>query len=456
MSSSQLIVACDFGSTSFKALVVEVTDSGGLRVLGTARVAAEGFRDGDFVDLRSGSRTIAKTIRAVEATADVDISAFFYNICGSHLHSVWARGQIQIGPGPRAIRPSDLEAVLKRARSLVIPFDNWICAVNPVEYAVDRVRGIVNPLGRIGSQLEVEAHLITASRSVVRNIERAIEMAGYEVAGRAVDILAAATALLTPAEQKDGVMLVDVGGQVTNWALIRNHRLVGNGMVPWGGCQLTSDLAHGLRVSQAEAEKIKCNRGVTLRSLVDEVSPEALFEEERPEESPGLVAAILEPRMEEILTLVKKSIGDPRQIAGLGAGIVLTGGGGRCRGTTRLCEEVFGVPAVSRYLPDQLAEVTELDGDQWATAVGLTIWAAGTAQVAEVAAEEDSLGAGALWRRVRNLLGSTPRGRSDRPLGRGATESKNRGGPEHTDVLVKKSWLRTDRVTHLTDEGDQL
>lgn len=415
MSPSQLIVACDFGSTLFKALLVEVSESGNLNVLGTGQVPAEGFEDGDFVDLRTGSRTIARAIRAVETAADVDISAFFYNISGSHLHSVWARGQVQIGPGPRAIRQGDLDNVLNKARSLVIPFDNWICAVNPVEYAVDRVRGIVNPLGRIGSQLEVEAHLTTASRSVVRNIERAIEMAGYEVAGRAVDILAAATALLSVREQKDGVMLLDVGGSGTSWALFRNNRLIGTGMVPWGGGQLTSDLAHGLRISQDEAERIKCDRGITLRSLEAEISPEALFEEVRPEESPGLVAAILEPRMEEIFTLVKQNIGDARQITGLGAGIVLTGGGSRCRGTARLCEEVFGVPVLSRYLPSQLAVEPELSQGQWATAVGLAMWAAGSVPEVELAASAEAGGASAVWQRVRRLLGRRGSG-PDRPV----------------------------------------
>jgi len=411
MGSSQLIVACDFGTTAFKAMIAEALPNGSLRVLGTGILPTQGFEDGDFVDLRSGSRGIAKTLRAVEAAANVDITAFFYNISGSHLRSVWARGQVQIGPGPRAIKKADLDAVLTKARSMAIPFDNWICAVNPVEYGVDRVRGIVNPLGRIGSQLEVEAHLITASRSVVRNIEHAIEMAGYEVAGRAVDILATATALLTPAEQKEGVLLIDVGGRVTNWALFRNDRIVGNGLVPWGGCHLTSDLAHGLRVNLEDAEQIKCLRGVTLRSMEAEVSAEALFEEERPEATPGLVAAVLEPRMEEIFSLVKKKIGEARQITSLGAGIILTGGGSRCRGTSRLCEEVFGVPTVRRHLPSELTNNEILESGQWATAVGLGLWAADTPEPERASLQEDTGRTGYFSRKLRGWLGRSPESR---------------------------------------------
>ena len=414
MSTPQLVVACDFGTTSFRALICEVTGDGSLRVLGAGQVPAVGFQDGDFVDLGSGSRCIAKAVRTVEAAADVDISAFYYNISGSHLRSVWARGQVLIGPGPRAIKESDLESALAKARSLVIPFDNWILAVNPVEYAVDRVRGIVNPLGRIGSQLEVEAHLITGSRSVVRNIEHAINTAGYEVAGRAVDVLAAATALLTPAEQDDGVLLIDVGGRLTNWALFRDDRIVGNGLVPCGGAHLTGDLSHGLRTSQEEAEQIKRMRGVVLRSLVGEASPDVLFDEGSPAETPGLVAAILEPRLEEIFSLVKEGVGDARQIGALGHGIVLTGGGSRCEGSGRLCEEVFGAPVKRRYLPDRLIGAEKLGEGHWATAVGLGIWAAGAPLPESATAGDGRSPTGPFWRKVRHWVGRS-RGREEGP-----------------------------------------
>jgi cell division protein FtsA len=408
MKAGQLIVACDFGTTEFRALVTETTERGTLRVLGCGRVPAVGYQDGDFVDLRTGSRYIARTIRAVEAAADVDISAFYYNIAGSHLRAVKATAQMQVGPGPRAIRNEDVAAVLEKARSLVIPFDNYILAVNPVSYAVDRVRGIVDPAGRLGSQLEVEALLITGSHSVVRNVEHAIGHAGYEVAGRAVDVLASA-ALLTPEERQDGVLLVDVGGHVTHWALFRNDRLVGLGQVPWAGHHLTADLAHGLRRSLEEAEEIKRDRGVVLRGLHAEIDPVTLFGEAEPEETPGLVAAILEPRMEEIFSLVKRDLPDDRDLPRLGAGIVLTGGGSRCEGTARLCEEVFGLPVRRRHVPPGLEGEDILEPGQWATAAGLSLWAAGQQEPSPRPLEDVALRAPRLWQRVRGWFGGSER-----------------------------------------------
>ncbi len=407
MSTGRLIVACDFGTTTFRTLVSEIGAGGELALLGAGAVPAGGYRDGDFVDLRVGSRHIARAVAAAEAAADVDISAFHCNVSGSHLKALTARGQVQIGPVPRAITEADVDGALAKARSIVIPFDHCILAANPVDFAVDRVRGIVDPRGRIGSQLEVEAHLVTGSGSVVRNVDRAVSLAGYEVAGRAVDVLAAAECLLERDEREEGVLLIDIGGRSTQWALFRGGRIAGSGTVPWGGWHMTADLAHGLRITHAEAEQAKQQRGIALRSLVEGTDFEALFDEERPEETPGLIAAILEPRLEEVFSLVKRDLGNGFQPSALGQGIVLTGGGSRCRGSAALCEEVFGVPVRCRYVPAGLAGVEKLGQGQWATALGLTLWAARDSRQAAVAAE-GSVEGGALWRRVRGWFARPP------------------------------------------------
>ncbi len=373
MENGELIVACDFGTTAFRTLVAE-TCTGGIRVLGVGESPATGFQDGDFVDLRSGSRSIAKSVKAAEAVADVDISGFYYNLSGSHLRSLWARCQHQIGPGPREISRQDMDTALEKARSIAIPFDHSILVANPVAYSVDRVRGIVDPRGRIGSQLEVEAHLVTGSRSVLRNIERAVNMAGYEAAGWDIDNLAVAAALLTPQEKEEGVLLIDVGGDVTNWTSYRGGRIAGCGLVPWGGSHLTSDLAHGLRVGVAEAEAVKLEQGLVLREMAEAVDPEVLFDENDPQPTPGLIAAVLEPRLEEIFSLVKKDIGDAFQPGALRSGIVLSGGGVRCRGTEGLCEQVFGLPARRRHVPIDISGLDALAEGQWASALGLLSW----------------------------------------------------------------------------------
>jgi cell division protein FtsA len=402
MSQGRLIVACDFGTLSFRALVTEVFPNGDLEIVGHAVQEAEGFHDGDFVDLAAGSRCIVRTIRALEQDSDIYVTGFTYNISGSHLRSVRATASVRIGPMARPIRPADVEEVRNRARSMAFPFDHKILTVTPVSYAVDRMRGIVNPLNRIGSQLEMQAHLITGSRSVLHNIEDAIEGANYKPLGEEVDVLACAEALLTAEDRDKGVMLVDIGGLTTNWAVYRKGAIVGNGMVPLGGHHLTTDLAHGLRIPAEQAEDVKCRRGVVLRSLVDEVPIDVLFEQEKPEETPGLVAAILEPRVEELFTYVKQDFGDLRELANLGGGVVLTGGGSRCRGTRQLCEEVFDLPVTRRHLPVRLRGADRLPGGQWATVLGLSLWAAG--DLSDPGEGDPGAGGGSLIDRLRGMF----------------------------------------------------
>ncbi len=376
MGQGRLIVAFDFGTTEFRAMVSETTDTGDLEIIGCAQEKAEGFLDGDFVDLAAGAACIRRCVQKLEAETDIYVTGFTYNISGSHLRSVRATAQVPITSGPRPIRETDLEDARNRARSMAIPFDQRILTVTPVEYSVDRVRGITAPLGRIGSQLEIQAHLITGSRSVLNNIEMAIGTAKYKPLGEEVDVLAASRALLSQEELDRGVMLVDIGGGLTNWAVFRRGAILTHGMVPLGGDSLTRDLSHGLRIPLEEAERVKRDTGVVLRSLEEEVSLGALFEEERPEVTPGLVAAILEPRLEEVLTLVKDDFGDLGALAGLSAGVVLTGGGSRCRGTARLCEEIFDLPVCKRYDCPRLIGSEELPAGQWATLAGLSLWTA--------------------------------------------------------------------------------
>lgn len=377
MSQGRLIVACDFGTTTFRALVTEAGDDGTFAVVGCAEEPAQGFHDGDFVDLGAGAACLSRLIAKLEAATDIYVSGFTYNISGSHLRSVRATAQLPIGPGPRPIRQSDLDEARVRASAMAIPFDHQILSVTPVEYAVDRVRGVVDPAGRVGSQLEIQAHVITGSRSVLHNIENAIATAKYKPLGEEIDVLAAGAALLTARDRADGVMLIDVGGMATNWAVHRKGAMLASGSVGLGGWHLTGDLSHGLRIARDEAEQVKRTRGVVLRSLVDQVPLDVLFDERRPTETPGLVAAILEPRMEEIFTWVKNDFGDPRELAALKAGVVLTGGGSRCRGTRGLCEEVLDLPVRRAFTPAAVKGAEDLPEGQWATALGLSLWYAG-------------------------------------------------------------------------------
>lgn len=371
MDHQQLIVTCDLGTTAFRLLVCAPDGQGRLTVLGSSHFEAAGFRDGDFVDIAAGSRALGELIADAEASANVDISGFSYSISGSHLRSLRARSLHQIDPSRRTVSQADVDAVLEKASSIAVPFDHAILANNPVEFTVDGIGGIENPLERQGRTLEVDAYLVTGSGSVQNNLERAIEKAGCKGVAWQIDVLAAAEALLTEEETREGVLFLDIGGAVTQWAVYRFGRIAGSGQVPWGGIHMTQDLSHGLRIGLREAEDIKRKRGIVLRSLTGETDTAVLFEEDNPTESPALVAAILEPRLEEIISLVREDMGDSFRPAEMGAGVVITGGGSRCRGTAALIEEVLDLPVEQRLEPLGLVNAKVLPEGQWATAAGL-------------------------------------------------------------------------------------
>jgi len=403
MSELPLFVACDLGTTTFRAVVLEVAPGQTPRVVAGASHPAEGFQDGDFVDMKAGSMAVARLLRQLQDAANIDVRGFAFNVSGSHLRSVMATGQIPLGQGGREINDRDVSEVMSMARSLTIPFDQRTLTVNPVEFSVDRVGGVLEPRGRVGSRLEVKAHLITGSSSVINNIENTIVKAGFEPAGHGVDVLSAATCLLTDEERDRGVMIIDVGGSVTHWAALAGGCVLGVGTVPWGGEHLSADLASGLRIDEDEAEVVKCDRGVVLRSLVEDADVNVLFEQEDPVETPGLVAAILEPRLEEIFSLVKDALGPDLPLSRLGAGVVLTGGGSRCRGSRELCEEVFGMAVRARYLPDDLTDSQRLPAGQWASALGLALWGGGAGPAEDTEPEPAARGGWRGW--IRRLLG---------------------------------------------------
>ncbi len=403
MENGQLVVTCDLGTTTFRVLVTNVQPDG-LHVLGAGVADAAGFRDGDFIDLSSGSRTLEEAVQQAEISADVDITGFYYSIAGSHLHSFRACSQLHLEPVRRAVTEADVEKVMGRAHSISIPFDHAILVANPVGFSVDGIGGIVDPVGRLGSQLEVEAHLITGSGTVQQNVEEAFSRIKREPVGWCVDILAASSVLLADHEKESGAVLVDMGGTSTQWVLFRGGVIAGFGMIPLGGRHMTDDLSHGLKVSGPEAEQIKRSRGIVLRSLTEAVDPEVLFAEEKPAESPGLIAAILEPRLEEIFAMVKKDIGTALQDNNLRTGVILTGGGVRCEGTVELAEEVFQLRVETRLLPADIPGADNLAQGQWATALGLAAWAAGDRGLPEIQGPQKAT-SGGLKGMFRKIIG---------------------------------------------------
>lgn len=372
------IAALDLGSTKTCALICEPVENGRLRVAGFGRAESRGWRRGVIVNLESARLSIKKAIEAAEDQAGVPVSSAYTGVGGPHIRGINSRGGLTLtkpAQAPREVGHDDVLRVFDAAQAVTLPEDRVVIFAERQEYLLDAHDGIRNPVGMVGSRLEVDVHLVTASSLAHENIVLAVNHSGVVVNATVFEALAAAEACLTPDERELGVVLLDVGGGSSNLAIFREDSLRYSGMVPVGGDHFTNDIAVGLRTPIPEAEKIKIEWGQCDASHQEEATIEVACVGERPSRtvSPSAVAEIVEPRAQELLELVAAEIDRSGLHQQLRGGVVLTGGGGKLRGLVNLAERCFDMPA-RIGTPYGLEEMGDtLPDAAYATAVGIAL-----------------------------------------------------------------------------------
>jgi cell division protein FtsA len=359
-----VLAAIDLGSTRFRAVVAEPDGRGGVTVLGHASLPAQGLTRSNISDLPAAADAIARVLERARREAEIPPDFLAVSVNGDHVRSLSAHSCIPLENGGK-VRARHLEVAQMRAQSMGIPFDQVILHCLPVEYTLDAQRGLTNPLGMIGSRLELDAHVVTGSQAAVGSLDRALQMAGTKPDLLVFGACATSWAVVTDAERENGCLLIDIGGEVTHYALFKRGRLRQSGVVPLGGNFVTRDLAYGLSVDLDVAERSKRAFGVALRcrAITGPVRGDAPPPELRAE-----IAAICEARQQEILEMVGQGLQWGVMRPTLQSGVILTGGGARLAATAELVEQVFSLRAVERRVArdDQGDEP-----DSWATAVGL-------------------------------------------------------------------------------------
>ncbi len=376
-TASQLVVGLDVGTTKICAVVGEASPEG-LRILGFGTHPSKGLRKGVVVNIEATVQSIRKAVEEAEIMADRDIRRVYAGIAGGHIKGFNSHGVIPLRD--REVRLSDIRRVLDAARAVAIPMDREVIHILPQEYIVDDQDGIREPLGMSGVRLEARVHIVTGAVTSAQNIIKCCNRAGLEVADIVLEPLASAEAVLTPDEKDIGVALVDMGGGTTDILVVSGGAVKHSSVLALGGAHVTNDIAVGLRTPVPEAEKIKRRFGCALASLVgkDDTIEVPSVGGRRPRTlSRRILAEIVEPRMEELLTLVREDLEHAKVQTLLGSGIVLTGGGSLLEGTVEMAEQVFGgIPARRGEprgidgLPDPLVDPS------FATGVGLVMYAA--------------------------------------------------------------------------------
>ena len=374
------IVGLDIGSTKVCTLIAAARESG-LEPIGLGAAESKGLKKGAVVNLEAAAESIKKSVSEAEAMAGCEADTVYVGLAGPHVKSFNSRGVTSIPTRSREINHDDVRRVIETARAVALSPDREIIHILPQEFTVDDQCGIGDPLGMVGTRLEVNVHIVTSSTTAAQNIVTAVNRSGMLVGDTVLESIAVGEAILSEDEKELGCVLVDIGGGKTNVAIYHHGAIRHTVVVPLGGELFTSDIAVGLRTSIPEAERIKREQGCALSSISegDKVFEIVGMGSRHPRAiAQTVLSDIIQPRAEEIVHLVQNEIRNAGYERQAGAGVVLTGGGAMLRGFVELAEDILDLPVrigTSTGFAESLLEKTpQLMGPEFATVTGLVLY----------------------------------------------------------------------------------
>jgi cell division protein FtsA len=370
-----LIVGLDVGTSKVVAIVGEITPEGGVEIIGIGSHPSRGLKKGVVVNIESTVHSIQRAIEEAELMAGCQIHSVYAGIAGSHIRSLNSHGIVAIRD--KEVTPSDVERVIDAARAVAIPADQKILHILPQEFIIDAQDGIREPVGMSGVRLEAKVHMVTGAVSAAQNIIKCVRRCGLEVDDVILEQLASSYSVLTEDEKELGVCLVDIGGGTTDIAVFTEGSIRHTAVIPIAGDQVTNDIAVALRTPTQNAEEIKIKYACALTQLAS--SEESI-------EVPGVgdrgsrrlarqtLAEVVEPRYEELMTLVQAELRRSGFEDLIAAGVVLTGGSSKIEGLVELAEEIFHAP-VRLGSPQYVTGLSDVVRNPiYATGVGLLLF----------------------------------------------------------------------------------
>ncbi|RMF95555.1 MAG: cell division protein FtsA [Gammaproteobacteria bacterium] len=375
-ADKDLIVGLDIGTSKVVAIVGEIQDDGALEVIGFGTHPSRGLKRGVVVNIESTVNSIQRAVEEAELMANCEINSVYAGIAGSHVRSLNSHGIVAIRD--REVTRSDVERVIDAARAVAIPADQLILHVLPQEFVIDGQEGIREPVGMAGVRLEARVHMVTGAASAAQNIVKCVERCGLQVEDIVLEQLASSYSVLTEDEMELGVCLVDIGGGTTDIAVFNGGAIKHTAVIPIAGDQVTNDIAISMRTPTQYAEEIKIKYACALSQLAN---PEETIEVPSVGDRPPrrlarqTLAEVVEPRYEELFSLIRDELRRSGFEDMVAAGVVLTGGSAKMEGAIELAEEVFHMP-VRLGLPQHVRGLGDVVRNPiHATGVGLLLYA---------------------------------------------------------------------------------
>ncbi len=372
VADSKMIVGLDIGTSKVVAIVGAITPEGELEVVGIGSHRSSGLKKGVVVNIESTVQSIQRAVEEAELMAGCQIHSVYAGIAGSHIRSLNSHGIVAIKD--REVYPQDLERVIDAAQAVAIPADQKILHILPQEFLIDDQEGVKEPLGMSGVRLEAKVHLVTCAVNAAQNIEKCIRRCGLEVEDIILEQLASSFSVLTEDEKELGVCVVDIGGGTTDIAVFKEGAIRHTGVIPIAGDQVTNDIAMALRTPTQYAEEIKIKYACALTQLAgpDETIKVPSVGDRPPRDlSRQSLAEVVEPRYDELFTLVQAELRRSGFEDMIPAGVVLTGGTSKMEGVVELAEEIFHMPVRVGY-PQSVRGLNDIVRNPiYATGVGL-------------------------------------------------------------------------------------
>jgi len=357
-----LVVGLDIGTAKVMAVVAEVLPSGELKLAGLGIAASNGLKRGVVVNIDATVQSIQQALKEAELMADCKITRVYTGITGSHIRGMNSSGMVAIKD--REVTAADVARVVETAKAINISTDQRLLLVEPQEFIIDG-QDVKEPIGMSGIRLEAKVHIVTGAQSAAENIIKCVRRCGLEVEQLMLNPLASSLSVLTEDERELGVALVDIGAGTTDIAIFTNGAIRHTAVIPIAGDLITSDIAMALRTPTKDAEDIKVENGYAKQLLADpdtQVEVPGLGDRGPRMLSRQALAGVIEPRVEEIFSLVHQVLRDSGFEEMLSSGIVLTGGSCVMPGMVELGEDIFlkpvrrGIPHYRSALADMVAQ----------------------------------------------------------------------------------------------------
>jgi len=370
-----LIVGLDIGTSKVVAIVGELNASDEIEIIGLGSHPSRGLKKGVVVNIESTVQSIQRAVEEAELMAGCQIHSVFAGIAGSHIRSLNSHGIVAIRD--KEVSHADVDRVIDAARAVAIPADQRILHIIPQEFLIDNQEGIQEPVGMSGVRLEAKVHMITGAVSAAQNIVKCVRRCGLEVDDIILEQMASSYSVLTEDEKELGVCMVDIGGGTTDIAVFTEGSIRHTAVIPIAGDQVTNDIAVALRTPTQYAEEIKIKYACALRQLAssDETIEVPSVGDRAPRRlARQTLAEVVEPRYEELMTLVQAELRRSGFEDLVAAGIVLTGGSSKMEGLIELAEEIFHIP-VRLGSPQYVTGLVDVVRNPiYATGVGLLLF----------------------------------------------------------------------------------